>query len=75
MSTIGTNSTQKDYLNYMKLILIRYFNSIDKYDKVLDLHIHVGFQLRKNASYLKRLTMIKIGIFSRITLNHTKEDF
>ena len=73
--SIGTNSTQKDYSNYMELILIRYLNSIDKYDKVLDLHIRVGFQLRKNASNLERLTMNKIVILLRITLNFTKEVF
>ena len=37
--------------------------------------MRVGFQLRKNASYLIRLAIIKIGILSRITLNHTKEVF
>ena len=43
--------------------------------KVLDCHMVVGFQLRKNASNLKRLTMIKIRILLRITLNHSREDF
>ena len=52
-----------------------YCNSIDNSYKVLDFHTRVRFQLRKNTSNLKRLTIIKIGILTRVTLNHTKEDF
>ena len=41
----------------------------------MDVHILVGFQLRKNASNLKRITIIKIGLLPMITLNHIKGDF
>ena len=37
--------------------------------------MRVGFQLSKSARNLKRPTIIKIGLLSRITLNFTKEDF
>ena len=52
-----------------------YWNSTNKFENVVDFYMHVGFQLRKNASNIKRLTTISIGILSRIKLNHTKDDF
>ena len=53
----------------------RYWNSIDNSDEVLDFHMRIGFQLRKNTSNLKRFTIIKIGLLSRITLIFTKGMF
>ena len=41
---------------------------------VLYFHMCVGFQLRNNVSNQNRLTIIKTGMLSRITLNHTKEN-
>ena len=59
----------------MEYILTKYWNSIKNSDKIFGFPHTCWISIEKNASNLKRLTMMKVGIFSRITLNFTKEYF